>query len=288
MSWPWPACVAINRKPHALAVQRIRSPDMLVRLRSDKRFDGLVDRQAAQFDVASAARKLVIARREQANGATTVSQEAVDLARAMLVAGDHEAVLELTERLLAVPPATDAAPSDVQLRAWLGNNHSTALLRLGRTAEALAELEQAARMQPNGKPNINQALNLSHFYCSLGRGQDTLATANGVGKDMNATEGQCRLKRSIAPPCCSAILPARRKHWRTWKRIKNQARIPTCWPCFAPTEWRKRPGRLSTGSRRKSRAAKCSTACRSSLKSSLRRQTSGSMHVGRPCRPGTM
>ena len=59
----------------------ITSPDMLVRLRSDKRFDPLVDSKAPQFDVENAAQAQLQSLREQSSTPPTVSQASVALAR---------------------------------------------------------------------------------------------------------------------------------------------------------------------------------------------------------------
>src|SRR3990167_1483668 len=125
-------------------IARITSPDMLVRLRSDKRFDTLVDGKAPQFDVEKAAQAQLQALRDQSSTPPSVSQVSVDLTRMLLSVGDNKAALELADQLLATPVGPDSPPTDAEQRAWIANNRATALSRLGRADEALAQMESAA------------------------------------------------------------------------------------------------------------------------------------------------
>lgn len=193
--------VRSNQTEQARAtIARITSPDMLVRLRSDKRFDTLVDRKAPQFDVEKAAQAQLQVLRDQSSTPPTVSQVSVDLTRALLSLGDNKGTLALADQLLATPAGLDVALADTEQRAWIANNRATALSRLGRTDEALAQLESAAVIGVNGGINVNQTLNLSHFYCALGRGEQARATAAKISVDMN---GYGRAVHKLAEHCAA-------------------------------------------------------------------------------------
>jgi tetratricopeptide (TPR) repeat protein len=161
---------------------------MLVRLRSDKRFDHLVDRQAEQFDVERATSRRVDEARVQVILHPDRLEYIVALMRAMLADGMNEAVLDVTGRVLAAIAAAPDAPPFVDTgaqTAWLMNLRSTALFRLGRTDEALAALEQSAKPVADGSANVNQVLNLAYFYCGLGHAEDARATAARAGSTIN-------------------------------------------------------------------------------------------------------
>jgi tetratricopeptide (TPR) repeat protein len=181
-------------------IARITSPDMLVRLRSDKRFDSLVDLKAPQFDVEKAAQAQLQTLREQSTNPPTVSQVAVDLTRALLSVGDNKAVLEFADQLLATPAGPDASFADAEQRAWIANNRATALSRLGRADEALAQMESAAAIGVNGGINVNQTLNLSHFYCAMGRGEQARVAAAKVAANMN---GYGKVVQKLAEHCAA-------------------------------------------------------------------------------------
>lgn len=183
-------------------IARITSPDMLVRLRSDKRFDNLVDRSAPQFDVEKAAQAQLQTLRDQSTTPPSVSLVSADLMRALLSVGDNQGALELADRLLATPATPDAAPTDAEQRAWIANHRATALSRLGRTDESLAQLESAAAIGRNGVVNVNQTLNLSHYYCALGRGEQARATATKVSSNLN---GYGKAVQKLAEHCAAML-----------------------------------------------------------------------------------
>ena len=183
-------------------IARITSPDMLVRLRSDKRFDPLGDSKAPQFDVENAAQAQLQSLREQSSTPPTVSQVSVDLARGLLLVGDNKAALELADTVLATPAGPDAGPTDAEQRACIANSRATALSRLGRVDEAMAQMESAEAIGIIGGINVNQTLNLSHFYCALGRGEQARATAARVSVNMN---GYGKVVQKLAEHCATTL-----------------------------------------------------------------------------------
>lgn len=170
------------------AVKGVVSPIELVKLRSDKRFDPLVDAGKPDFDVELAARRQVDDLRAQAGRDPTSLDIQVDLSYAMLFAGMHQKVVDTADEILsaiAAAPAGEAPYRDLDMQLWIMNNRAIALRRLGRIDEALTQLERASRMTEEGRPNVNQALNLGWFYASLGRPEDALAAIAQVD-DMSA------------------------------------------------------------------------------------------------------
>jgi tetratricopeptide (TPR) repeat protein len=104
----------------------------------------------------------------------------VQLTYAMLTQGDHAGVIDLATRLLdasgAAVSANDKAKAyqNLDYRAWLLNNRAIALYRLGRTDEAVADLQRAIIFDPTQGPNVSQTLNLGTLQCNLGRTREAV------------------------------------------------------------------------------------------------------------------
>lgn len=185
-------------------IERITRPEMLIRLRSDKRFDALVDREAPQFNVERAASRRVDDLQVRLILDPTRLQNAVELSYAMLAEGMDEAVLDLTASILE-SIASDPEDShfiDAGRRPWIINNRSIALWRLGRIDESLAELERAIKLDEDGHDNVSQVLNLSHFYCGLGRPDDALAT---IAKTGSRVSGAGSMSQASAKHCAAVL-----------------------------------------------------------------------------------
>lgn len=169
-------------------IRRVTDPWSILHLRVDKRFDGLVDRDAWSFDVGLAAKRWVERLRQDSASTPDRLEPRVQLSYAMLTAGMHDELLALVDDTLAA--ITGAAPGkqpfvDLEQQAWLMNNRAIALRRLGRHDEALAELERASHLTEHGEPNVSQALNLGQFRCQLGRPEQALQAIAHAGDDIS-------------------------------------------------------------------------------------------------------
>ncbi|AKC87028.1 tetratricopeptide repeat protein [Pseudoxanthomonas suwonensis] len=186
--WYELALLRVKRGETALAgdaVARIGWPDLLVKLRSDRRFDPLVDRQSPRFDVERAARTHVDALRSLAGERPSSLKVRTDLTYAMLTLGLDQEVLDETgsilDTLAAATPEQAPYEDTADYQAWILNNHAIALRRTDRIDEAVELLVRASRLDEWGTPNVSQVLNLGAFYCSLGRADDARATIAAVG-----------------------------------------------------------------------------------------------------------
>lgn len=167
------------------ATERITRPLELVKLRSDRRFDALVDARAPAFDVTRAAQQRVAHLRGLAGKRPKDLQLLAELGGDMLTAGLHQEVLALTEATLSAirdAPPDDAPFQDMESQVWIMNDRAVALRRLGRVEEAVAELQRASKLSEDGQVNVSQALNLGQFYCNLGRPDDALAAIEVLGR----------------------------------------------------------------------------------------------------------
>lgn len=181
-------------------ISRIEDPMSIVLLRSDKRFDALIDPEAWKFNVSAAAQRWVTRLREEADARPDSIDALIQLNSAMLTAGMHEEVITVVDTALArIASATPGSPvfQDMDDQVWLLNDRGIALRRLGRHDEAMAEMERAVQLSEDGGANVSQALNLAQFYC--GREQPhkalgaiaELGEMSGYGKMVEATVRQC-------------------------------------------------------------------------------------------------
>lgn len=169
-------------------LRRIDGPDELVMLRSDKRFDAVIDAGAPTFDPLLAARSAVESLVLRMESEPDNLELRARLGDAMLAAGLHEQAIALADtslQAIADAPADAPAFKDIHQQVWLMNNRAIALRRLGRTDEALAALVRASQLSEGGGVNVSQALNLGAFYCSLERPDDALRAIASVGEMVN-------------------------------------------------------------------------------------------------------
>lgn len=169
-------------------VPTVTWPGDIVRMRSDKRFDAVVDPDEPAFDPLTAAARLVKSLQAQVRRAPDRLDILTHLQSALLVVGRFEEVITLAED---VQSAIESAPahkppySDMDKLAWVQNQHARALEGLGRFDMSLARLEAASRLEESGRPNVSQALNLAQMYASLDRPDEALAASARAGSDMS-------------------------------------------------------------------------------------------------------
>jgi tetratricopeptide (TPR) repeat protein len=185
------------------AARRVTAPRELIRLRTDKRFDAIVDRDTWAFNVEAAAKHTVEAMEAKAARDPRKLDPRVQQTYAMLVAGMDAQVVSLVDGIVATiadAPA-DAPPfEDMEQQVWLMNNRAIALRRLDRIDEAEAELRRAGELTERGSFNVSQALNLGAFYCSLGRADDALAALERTG---DAISGYGRMVENLVRLCAA-------------------------------------------------------------------------------------
>lgn len=167
------------------AVARTTSPEALVMFRVDRRFDALLDRDAATFDIAAAAKRRVERLRTLAAERPRSLEVRVELGSALLATGQHAEVVALASETLAALSAGKAdAPAfdDPDQAVWLLNHRAIARRRLGKVYDAQADLFRGTQMSESGGTNVSQVLNLGQFLCQRGRPDEALATLRLVGE----------------------------------------------------------------------------------------------------------
>lgn len=170
----------------ATVAARISEPLVIVKLRSDKRFDAIAESVARLPPVEVAAAQRVDALRRLASENPLRIDLATDLGSALLIAGrDEEALAQSDAVLAAIQAGRDTETFEsLEDEVWVMNNRAIALRRLDRLDEAAAELERASRLKEGegAGANVSQVLNLGAFYCALGRPADALRTIESTGE----------------------------------------------------------------------------------------------------------
>jgi len=176
-----------NRAAAIAALGKISTPDTIVRVRMDKRFDGLYDRQSPAFDVDKVAAARIEFLEAQAKLHPGVLENRTELNRELLAFGKFQQVLDnydaINEAIAAKPD--DPPFEDMDQMAEIREQRGTALGHLGRKEESEQSLQRAAETEDDGEPNVNQALNLASKYCSDGDGAKSARALAKAGKSLS-------------------------------------------------------------------------------------------------------
>lgn len=209
-------------------VRRVVHPMSIVRMRADKRFDALVDRDAWAFNVAYSAERAVDVQRAKVDAHPRKLAPGVELTYTLLQAGRHEEVLAFVDRIdAAIKASPEGEPpfEDMDEVRWLVNYRAIALYRLGRREEALEDLRRASRMSEEGGDNVNQTLNLADFLCALGRADDAVRTVSSV--KASALSGYGRAFQASVQLCAAAQLQdarAMRRAYDLLRKLQDEGR----------------------------------------------------------------
>ena len=166
------------------AIALTTSPDVLVKFRVDRRFDGVVDRDTEALDIEAAARRRVASLRTLADRRPRSLEIRMELGYALLATGQHAETVTLANQTLAAlsaAPADAPAFEDPHYAVWVLNNRAIAQRRLGKLYDAQADLFRGTLMAESGSANVSQVLNLGQFLCQRGRPDEALAAVGRVG-----------------------------------------------------------------------------------------------------------
>lgn len=154
----------------AATLERIDAPHALISLRSDKRFDRYLKRDDPRFDPVAASRRHIDALRLESILSPGINQPAVSLSHALLVAGDLDDVVGMTQPLAEIASQLEDGPGgEGRHVAWMLDHRAIALRRLGRLDEAVEARLLAVRMADAHKDPVSHRLNLGALYVGLHR-----------------------------------------------------------------------------------------------------------------------
>lgn len=200
--------------------RRIVHPGIIIAMRSDKRFDPLVDRGAWAFNPERAAERAIEVLRAKVDGRPDDLDAKVQLTYALLDAGDHAGTIRLADAALATTsPEREDDGTRSEAQAWLLNNRAVALYRLGRTQEALADMERARRQPKTRGPNINQTLNLGELHCASGRAEDARRMADAI--EGGAVSDYGRMFQARVRLCAAWLLQDAKGMQRAFETIRK-------------------------------------------------------------------
>lgn len=184
--------LARNRLADAEAAARLITKDeVLIGMRADKRFDkvdeGAPDRlspKAGSLARLKAVDALLAAHGDRISGPTAKAEALMDLGRF------SEALTVIDAALARANSAPDGFV-DLETRlGWAHNVRNQILSQMGRREEAIQALEIGARTPENGRPNVNQTLNLGAAQMTAGRSKAALATVGSVRLDHMSPYGR--------------------------------------------------------------------------------------------------
>lgn len=157
---------------------------VLIDMRSDRRYDAVVEANASQFDIVAAADREL--RTAQAAVDTYPKSLAVRtrLIETLINQLHYEAALATADAALVDIRSTNF-PNRVfddledELPLFL-NFRSVALERVGRWDEAVEQLTAASRLHEKYSGNVDELINLGALYADLGRPKDALKAIDDV------------------------------------------------------------------------------------------------------------
>jgi len=158
-------------------VAHVDSPRVMVMLHADKRFDALVSKAPARFDIAAAAEREI----GDWSGAVQRFPRKLDafvqLTYALLDVGQHDAAYQLTHDILSRVDNDNFHrffDDDETALNWILDYNARALEAQQHWNEAEWELRSAADRLEQGKRNVSNIINLASFEQRSGRGDEAL------------------------------------------------------------------------------------------------------------------
>ncbi len=163
---------------HAQRVaEEVTSPNVILELRIDRRFDAITKDDESRFDF-PAAQTRDIERLRNAVHAQPDQLEGVRALTIALIESDRAAeALSILDGTLARARPADGlkAPySDISNLNWIMENRAIALFHVGRAEDAVEQFKQAAMRPENGGLNVSQQLDLAGLLDDLGRPAEAL------------------------------------------------------------------------------------------------------------------
>ena len=157
---------------------------VLIAMRADRRFDAVVAGNPAQFDIEQAAQR-EFHTLQAASDATPQSLQLKSRVILLLLNQQHyEAALASADSILSDIRSTNYPgklfEDFAEERSWFLGLRSTALQRVGRWDEGVAQLAAASLLLEKHGGNVDQLIDLGDLYCSLGRPREALSAIAGV------------------------------------------------------------------------------------------------------------
>lgn len=160
----------------------------LISMRVDPRFDAVVAGNPDHFDIEMAAARQLRALQLAAENSPRLLELRYALIEALRQQRHYAAALAAADSVLAETRSTNFPEKlyedYLEMNNWFLNGRATALERVGRWDEAVAQLTAASLLPEHNTGNVSQLINLGELYCDLGRPNEALAA---IGRQVAAT-----------------------------------------------------------------------------------------------------
>jgi hypothetical protein len=157
---------------------------VLIAMRADRRLDAVIAANPAQFDIKAATGREFQARQAAADKTPQSLELKTWVINSLLRQQHYEAALAASDSVVLDIRSTNY-PEKLyddydETRSWFLDLRATALERVGRWDEAVAQLTAASLLSEKYTGNVDQLINLGDLYCELERPRDALATIGSM------------------------------------------------------------------------------------------------------------
>ncbi|MEO8998923.1 MAG: hypothetical protein ABI227_12510 [Rhodanobacter sp.] len=164
--------------------QHIRSANVALSMRVDKRFDVITQRNPEAFDVDRLAAAEITAAEARVKTTQGRLGPLLHLQRLLMLTQKYKQALAVTDGAVAAAAAGEGSKryKDFDEKyVWLLNDRSRVLGRLGQWDEAARQMAKAARRPEGGAMNVSQAINLGGLYANLHQPDKALDAISEIG-----------------------------------------------------------------------------------------------------------
>lgn len=157
---------------------------VLIAMRADRRFDDVTAADPAQFDIEAANEREFRARQAAADKMPKSLELKTRVIESLLYEQHYEAALAASDAILLDIRSTNFPErlyaDYVDRRSWFLGIRATALKRVGRWDEAVAQLSAASRLNEKYTGNVDEVINLGALYCELERPREALVAVGDL------------------------------------------------------------------------------------------------------------
>ncbi len=165
----------------------ITASDALLAMRIDRRFDSIVSRNEAQFDIDAAADRELAQMQAVVERAPHVLKKTTELMDVLMRRGRYETALTLADSILEDRAAHREDPDYLKAMGegynWILDYRARALAGLGRWNEAVAQLEAASRLSEDGGGNVSQIINFAELCNDVGQAERAMLILDRLGSN---------------------------------------------------------------------------------------------------------
>lgn len=165
--------------------RKVSHVEVLVAMRTDRRFSDIIDAQPEAFDLKFAALATLAADQPELERTPLDAESVQAVAYDLRVLGRFEEALSLLEAAIRLPDLKNHRGED--WRNWIENERALVLVELGRFEEAVEAMRKASRANEMGGTNVSQTINLASMLNELGRFREVLTVLEPLATENSAS-----------------------------------------------------------------------------------------------------